>query len=134
MEVTKCLKPSGRRVTNYGDSASVQATTCGVPHSSVLIGRCLRTSAPTTGALPGATNGGGVCCRIMRAERGQVSAFGSQVEQPFTTPMHRFQLCVVASRGWLVMSKDAVAACLMPRASIHSFRPQVTGGSGSIDF
>jgi hypothetical protein len=27
MEVTKCLKPSDRRVTKYGDSASVQAAT-----------------------------------------------------------------------------------------------------------
>jgi len=27
MEVTKCLKPSGKRVTKYGDSASVQAAT-----------------------------------------------------------------------------------------------------------
>jgi hypothetical protein len=27
MEETKCLKPSGKRVTNYGDSASVQAVT-----------------------------------------------------------------------------------------------------------
>ena len=27
MEVTKCLKPSDKRVTNYGDSASVQAAT-----------------------------------------------------------------------------------------------------------
>ena len=27
MEETKCLKPSGKRVTRYGDSASVQAVT-----------------------------------------------------------------------------------------------------------
>ena len=27
MEVTKWLKPSGKRVTTYGDSASVQAVT-----------------------------------------------------------------------------------------------------------
>jgi len=27
MEETKCLKPSGKRVTTYGDSASVQAVT-----------------------------------------------------------------------------------------------------------
>ena len=27
MEVTKWLKPSGKRVTKYGDSASVQAVT-----------------------------------------------------------------------------------------------------------
>ena len=51
MEETKCLKPSGKRVTKYGDSASVQAATRVNAEQASKRSMCRPTRPPYRGRL-----------------------------------------------------------------------------------